>query len=1498
MTDRGSDSTSATSERRPRSKLRRLAKWSGITLATLAVLGVVAFYIATRSWFLVAIVQPMLSAKLGGHVAIESASFESGGKFRFHNVTLRAPGHVGTAAEILSIDDISVDVALTRLLRGSFRLTSVDIAGLHLRASEDVANPGRFSFMSLRPRWDDDDNDDKPPSLPPRIDIRDAIIEIGMHDGESYEEVGHRRLAGHMYPSSDDPYWFNFELSERDETDVEHGSAKGIVSARGRWNVKTQAYRASIDGLELDERAFMMCPQVGRFWWELMEPRGRIARTVLEWDGVLPPSAHMTVEDLAMTIPLQDREVWSRFASGKMEPAEGQPRMQADRGTIRLIGNKFSLERVRGQLTSSSEDPMLVGVPFSFDLEIPLLPQAAGTGRREWMDSMLRAAPFRMTLRMENFIVEQTDDGSHAAVEMPAAVAKVLEKFDLRHWQLETEVLIERAYPALDDDGRFIAAKPTSHGTARITNASARYFKFPYRLDDVDAFFEFDETRILVHYLTGKGSGDSWMHMTGEINELGRWPNVNLTVSAQNVPLDDRLREALNNTGRQVFDSLLHQSSYDSLRSAGVLADEAAIAAATASLEAKRAALAALQSQLDALTAPEQADGGERGEVARARDAEAPDAADVPSIHADIRQIQADVDRLQRIVDAGPFRLGGTIDLDILIAREAGQGQRTTTTGKIAVRNAGVVYEKFPYPVQVTGGVVDWRADRIVFSPGEIATGLQIVTPGGGHGRVEGELLIVEREGKRRVEPDLRIAIREDRLTEPLYAAIPLTRSERDRLGESASWPGRTLAPAAQLLKSLALQADFDYSGAIRGGPDGRGTYDFNVEFTGGHAAPTADMSATVSRLGLIWPEGFTLQDIDGRLRITPKAIELVDLHGRHVEGRVLADGRIDFLSQPNQTTFNVTFEQLPLGPYLLSLAPGRNVEKIRELWDRYQPSGTFDARLALRMSSEKVEPIELEVWPRTIHLTVDGRPVTLTREGGVLEIANQRISFDHLALRIDSRAGNDGAVTLDGSYGMGPGDSALQLGGTWRDGRMESPLLSEAIRLIGSEEQSRRLKSLNLAGLADIDFSYASPRGGNAASYAVAISPRSIALTVRETRIDAEIVPGGQVVFTPRHVRIDSLEGMLDGSRVGVSGIIDHSPLIDADLQVSYGGTSIGPSMRAILPAAVGQTIDALTFKTTGGISLTDGRLRLSQTEASDGQPRAWRSSFNGEFEISGGAFVAGLKFDKVDGAFALDLETEPGRPPRLRVDAAVSRMLTVDRAIRDVSATIMLSDDGRSVLIPDVRGRCYEGTIAASATAELGREGYYTTKVDMVGINLSRFVRGELPGAASAVQGELFGSMTLAGHRGREGSRHGRGGVRVVNGRLAQQDLMLRLLQLFHFMPPVAGDLDYADAAFYIDGDHAIFDRLSLENPTIALTGDGRIHLDTLQLDIRFRTRGRMAILSDLVSGVSDRLYGIEVTGPLNAPTARLIALPELSSRPTDATMSQAGSASGGTQ
>ncbi len=47
-------------------------------------------------------------------------------------------------------------------------------------------------------------------------------------------------------------------------------------------------------------------------------------------------------------------------------------------------------------------------------------------------------------------------------------------------------------------------------------------------------------------------------------------------------------------------------------------------------------------------------------------------------------------------------------------------------------------------------------------------------------------------------------------------------------------------------------------------------------------------------------------------------------------------------------------------------------------------------------------------------------------------------------------------------------------------------------------------------------------------------------------------------------------------------------------------------------------------------------------------------------------------------------------------------------------------------------------------------------------------------------------------------------------------------------------------------------------------------------MELDVRFRTRGTGPVIRDLIAGLSDQLFVVEVTGPLGDPQARLIPLP----------------------
>jgi hypothetical protein len=102
------------------------------------------------------------------------------------------------------------------------------------------------------------------------------------------------------------------------------------------------------------------------------------------------------------------------------------------------------------------------------------------------------------------------------------------------------------------------------------------------------------------------------------------------------------------------------------------------------------------------------------------------------------------------------------------------------------------------------------------------------------------------------------------------------------------------------------------------------------------------------------------------------------------------------------------------------------------------------------------------------------------------------------------------------------------------------------------------------------------------------------------------------------------------------------------------------------------------------------------------------------------------------------------------------------------------------------------------------------------------------------------------------------------------------LRVMQRAALSPPVSGTLDFADVAFYVNGDRIVFERLFMECPTLQILGHGEMRLPDFELDLRLRTRGTLPIIRDIVAAVSDVLFEVEVTGNITDPKAKLIALP----------------------
>jgi hypothetical protein len=294
---------------------------------------------------------------------------------------------------------------------------------------------------------------------------------------------------------------------------------------------------------------------------------------------------------------------------------------------------------------------------------------------------------------------------------------------------------------------------------------------------------------------------------------------------------------------------------------------------------------------------------------------------------------------------------------------------------------------------------------------------------------------------------------------------------------------------------------------------------------------------------------------------------------------------------------------------------------------------------------------------------------------------------------------------------------------------------------------------------------------------------------------------------------------------------------------------------------------------------------LTLKQVLGTQASKR-WHTTFAGRLDLKQTSFHAGVDFSEVDGALDLIIDTAPDANPKLDIRATAVTAKALGQVLTNAEAHVTLSDDGKRLVIDELRADLCRGVVTGRATIGLAPANDYTLSLEIAGIDLDDFahVQENQPGHpqnGNGPKGELSGSLSLAGDRNKPQSRRGRGAA-MIDGQIANLPLALRLLQLLELMPPVSGSLDFADAAFYITGDRVVFDRLSLECLTLQLLGEGEMDFNSLELDLQFRTRGTLGLFRDVVAQISDRLLAIAVTGTLGDPKVTIVPLPAVSSAP----------------
>ena len=1418
--------------------------------AILMLCGLVLLFNST--WFLQWLLRPSLEARFGGPVTIHDASWTGFCDLTVQDLQLQAPGWE-QAGPVLRIDEVTVQFQASSLLKLRPHAEVIQIKGGVLRIVESARDPMNFNIDALVPVMSEDDG----PTAATIVTIENFMVERGgINLEDHYEENGVITFSGELLPMERTGSRWSFELIES----MAGSDPNELSFAKGSFDTSFHELDLTIQNIKFSRAFLDMLPYRMQKLFKSMDLRGAIQKVAVNWSKDSLPNIEVQIDSMELTIPdLGTSEYWARYQDGRMLPEHAAPRMSVDKGTILVDDGRLVLRNLGGSLGSSSRTERFNTVPFrldelSVDLAQPVFKdlqiEEISAEDMAQLTSDFSAAGFTMNFGIEDFTIEGIDDSTdeELPLEIPRVLARILTNFDVTRGSVGMDAKLERLPPLRGSDGQWIASPITYEGEIRIKKAKGAYFKFPYPLEDVSSTMTFQNDVLTIHRLTGEGPSQSKVHVSGTITEVGDGAGVDIIVESNDAALDQAFIDCFEPAPRRAFINLFDHEAYE------LMLQDDSFNTSEDIIESGHQ-LKAINEQLQ--------------ELARNQ----------PAGHEEIAPLlQIRKEQLERVIDAGPYQIGGRIGFRMRIHRPPGEGGRVIVEGPVQLKKVGVLIQRFPYPLTVQNCGIEIEDQQIVLQE----TGLIATTSSGGLVRLQGDVLMPRIDGKRYLEATLNITGIQDRLGPSLYRAIPPDGEEI----QTSRWPAVD-SSRGELLAGLGAEGNIDYSGRIKLNKTGPDQFDFTFMMSDGSIRPDVNLSKTLEEAGMSWPAEFQLSMCTAELRVTESELQMRSFQGHRAGGIVRGSGLMDETTGSNQ--LELYFRNIQLEEYMVNLLPHRHIEAAHEFWNRFQPSGSFDADLHWRRSAESGTIRNLKIHPNTFTAMIQDEQVRVRRTNGDIMISKDQVMLDELVLQLGSRGAEDGTLTLDGTYGYNDELDTLGIDGSWTEGRFESPFVTESMILVGADELSEQYSRLNPAGRFEATMQYMYEDGDSPPVYELDVRPRQLDLSPDGRLVSIQFEDDSIVTVKPGMIMVRDVSGQFGNTDTKKPEQTDSPFIASGDfsiggefqtddgthgtLYMQMDADGLDQGMVDLLPGSVATVLRDLDLECNGRLQVSEGVIRIDEDE------KMSSAGFSGDIFVDGLDFNGGLAYTDIRGGLDLDLWGDQDRLSTFRLTADIDRILVEDRLLTNGFLDMDFDEITQSIIAKGMNADVYGGRFMGDLEFDIDPGGYWWTSIDVVDADFSRITRGENSQTKDVSSGgRLLASFQLSGRNDDPTSKVGRGGIQIVDGRFANMPLALGLLQITQLMLPLNGSLERGELRFHLDGDILTFDRLELISDTLRLIGEGQMDVQSLEVATRFQSRGNVAVLDEIIGSISDHLFAIEISGNINDPDTSLVPLPGL--------------------
>lgn len=1455
----------ATSPSAVRRKRRRLNRSRRIRLITRISVGFVILLIILA----IALTQgpiPKLIARsairnaLGAEFDASWVSMRIDGTLVIDDPKLRVPDPNHTladAAEFFTAKSIRIEMAFSGFLWTTLTPRAVTVDDATLRLSQSTTDSS-LNISSLV----------VPPSAQassaalPTIEINAAQIEYGEHAPASAPSPGYHRLAsvpmrGALTPASLAPAMHGQYQIRAAQTGGEPLGRRGApLTLSGLFDTNTGAGELTSNSLSLSRWTPAKMPVAIRDIWQQVNIAGEVARTRVAFSRERGVAVTLTVADVRATLPIS------------LEEADGGP---ISRPRLRNVDGDITLSPagLTADLDATLEE-LRVHIDFA-------------------SESLDFDAPSRCTITARDFELQRKP---RLLLLAPKVFRTIATLFSEPTGIVDARInLLRRANSAVSVTGELALRK-----------GNATFIKFPYQVVDVHGLIRFDMTKLELIDLRGVGPTGAAVVANGVVSPLDSTSGLDLTVVLTDVPIDDKLRAAVNlSRGRGMLDLMFNEAEARRLVDAGLIADPLRHAAAQAQLNHVLNRLTTDEAQADDDT---------------------------------MRRIT----ELRRVIQTPPFELGGVFDRILVnVHNDVGIGSPYLVHLELDLKRAGLVPAVFAYPILARDMKIVIDDDRVRVSAAEFR-GLS-----GGIAEFSAQLPISNPDAPAPTTPaqpsgpTLRLLATGIPIDDLLLHALPRadewsTLANGDFFGPPAPPDLQFSNPAASPFDPRTLLRDLNVSGVVDceaslNPPATLGqasAFDVRVSLKNLAAAPTAYAEAPPVRV----------QSLTGTLAITPSGIRIQHLRGqlRHPPDPSDPLGLLDDLLQPGNNfdaDATITFGDSLTAPVFTAnigvsdfdvtlgieslIAPVSPIaaDQVARARTSAHPSGRVTAALALAGDLGGAATLSLALNTSAANGIVlqllDGR-LELDQLSGTLgtSLKLDALSTPAFTLRADNAVLNlwfkdrpAGVLELDGLI-KGPldthsstasaaasllADATVQRPVTTklRGIRLDSPLALTLASNLGPAWLHPAITDNQVHGLFDADIQLSSL--GSAPKYSGSIRPNELSMVVNNELIDFPII-SGDLTFSPQGGMVNQITLLADRWDIRANGPWLITPeAVSTDLQLTADAGRFDPDFLAVLPSDVQAAIANSRISVAGGITARDARLAVVVPRG----PGRVRTNFKGDLRVSDISADVGFDIRRATGTLTVAIDQpETDDPATVTLTLRESSLVAGRLSLSEGSGLCVINPVGEPgwIRLRSLAGQTSGGTVELRANVlprpapNLARP--YNANIELAGVRFADLMRdirrnaaldgqidlmlppeladlpfgsdptfavglparmdtnvAELPGySGDHARGSLSASLTVQGDIGDVSTRKGTGIARIVGGDVIRVPLVVPIIKLTSLQLPIDERLDYLQAGFTVEGNRVLFHEIGLLGANVAILGHGDVLLPGFDLDLRFAT------------------------------------------------------------